>query len=396
MKPKRVYMYPAGHAGVALYTYRLANALADQGLHVTLFADDQYELDHLPAKFSKATFLSSKYEGIRANKGTIARVAGIIAAHFYNSHKFYSHVRQDRPEIAHLHSFFFYPIEWYLLNRLKRMRTRIVLTVHTVIPYSFYIRPFPWLEFAILQYLYNTADRVIVHTDINKRQLLSHFSVEPGRVVVIPHGEYSFGDTGQGTRDEEARLRLNIRKNQKVILFFGYIRKIKGIHVLLKAFDLVAQKSQDVVLIIAGSVIERQSFSEYRHIIDRMKHGNRVSCFIDYIEHEDIPLYFTLADVVVLPYTQFSAQSGVLHLAQGFGKPVIVTDVGGLPEAVENHKTGLIVPAGDVECLARAITYLIGNDDLRIEMGNIAKKVAMEKFSWEAIAKATIENVYST
>ena len=197
-------------------------------------------------------------------------------------------------------------------------------------------------------------------------------------------------------RDEEARRRLNIRENQKVILFFGYIRKIKGVDVLLKAFDLVAEKSHDAVLIIAGSVIERQSFSEYLHIIDRMKHGNKVSCFIDYIEHDDIPLYFTLADVVVLPYTQFSAQSGVLHLAHGFGKPVIVTDVGGLPEAVENHKTGLIVPSGDVECLARAMTYLIGNDNVRKEMGNVAKKVAMEKFSWEGIAKATIENAYSS
>ena len=187
---------------------------------------------------------------------------------------------------------------------------------------------------------------------------------------------------------------LNIRENQRVILFFGYIRRIKGVDILLKAFDQVAESFPDVVLVIAGSVIEGQSFSEYDQIMSRMRHRSRIRCFIRYVEHEDIPIFFTSADIVVLPYVEFFAQSGVLHLAQGFGKAVVVTDVGGLPEAVENGKNGLVVPPGDVESLAGAMTYLLENQSLRIEMEQRAREMAMERFSWGSIAKATIEKAY--
>jgi glycosyltransferase involved in cell wall biosynthesis len=387
-------MYPAGHAGVALYTYKLANALAGKGLRVTLFGDDQYELDHLSAKFNKANILSSKYEGIKTNKGTIARIVGIIGAHFYNSYKVYSYVRKDRPEIVHLHSFFFYPIEWCFLNRLKRTKARIILTVHNVVPYRFYIPLLRRLELAILQYIYNMADKLIVHSETNRRQLLANFSVEKDKVAVIPHGEYSLDWIYERASGGEARQRLDITENQKVILFFGYIRKIKGIDVLLKAFDRVAESFPNVVLVIAGSVIEGQSFSEYEQIMSRMRHRSRIRCFIRYVEHEDIPIFFTSADIVVLPYVEFSAQSGVLHLAQGFGKAVIVTDVGGLPEVVEDHETGVIVPPGDVDQLAKAMSYLLENDGPRIEMGQRGREIATNRFSWETIAKATIEKAY--
>ena len=126
-----------------------------------------------------------------------------------------------------------------------------------------------------------------------------------------------------------------------------------------------------------------------------MKYKSRVKCLIEYIEHQDIPVFFRPADIVVLPYLQFHSQSGVLHLAQGFGKAVIVTNVGGLPEVVEDQTTGLIVPPGDVDRLAWAMTYLLENEELRTEMGRRAKKMAMERFSWNAIAKATIEKAYS-
>jgi glycosyltransferase involved in cell wall biosynthesis len=387
-------MYPAGHAGVALYTYKLANALASKGLRVTLFGDDQYELGHLSAKFCKANILSSKYEGIKTNKGTIARVVGIIGAHSYNSHKFYSCVRRDRPEIVHLHSFFFYPFEWYLLNCLRRIKARIILTVHNVVPYRFFIPLLPGLELAILQHIYNLADKLIVHSEENRRQLLENFSVEQDKIAVIPHGEYSLDWIFEGSSESAARQQLNITEQQKVILFFGYIRKIKGINVLLRAFERVAERFPDTVLVVAGSVIEGQSFGEYDQIMSHMKHRDRVRCCIGYVEHEDIPVFFTAADIVVLPYVEFTGQSGVLHLAQGFGKAVIVTDVGGLPEAIEDNETGLIVPAGNVKSLAMAMSYLLENERVRVEMGQRARQMAMKRFSWEAIAKMTIEKAY--
>jgi D-inositol-3-phosphate glycosyltransferase len=394
MKRIRVYMYPCSHAGVALYSYKLANALVEKGVETTTFVDDCYELDTLPARFKKAQVLCSKYEGIRLNKSFPWRVGGIIGSHVYNSRKFYGYVKKDAPEVVHLHSFLFYPLEWTLLLRLKRTPARIVLTVHNVLPYRYYLWPFVGLERTILEYVYQCADRLIVHSEANKSQLLSEFSIERNKVVVIPHGEYSFGQRKNAITQDEARRRLGIKANEIVVLFFGYIRRIKGIDILLEAFDKVAARYPNAVLIIAGSVIEGQSFDEYARRLKSLKHAGRIKCFIKYVPYEDIPLFFVSADIVVAPYREFSGQSGVALLGAGFGKAMIVSDAGGLPEVVEHGKTGLVVPAGGVDSLAEAMALLLKDSDLREAMGRQAELKAMEDFSWGKIATETIEKAY--
>ena len=387
-------MYPAGQAGMALYSYKLANALADQGLQVNLFVDDRYELDHLPSRFSKTRVLSRKNVSFTSRKRRAVRIANIIAAHFYNWYKFYRYIQRDRPEIVHIQTLFFL-VDWYILRFLKRTGITLVITVHDVVPHKFYTRRFVWLELVILQYIYNKADKLIVHAETNKEQLLASFSIDESKVIVIPHGEYSLHAISQEISETEARSMLGLDEGQRAMLFFGFIRKIKGIGTLLEAFDNVAETFPNIVLIIAGSVIQGESFAEHRQVISRMKHKSQVKCFIKYVEHDEIAVFFTSADIVVLPYLKFSSQSGVLHLAQGFGKAVIGTDVGGIPEAIEDGKTGVIVPAGDVTRLAEAMRYLLKNDDIRTRMGQRAEQMAMERFSWDDIAKATIEKAYS-
>ena len=387
-------MYPAGQAGMALYSYKLANALADQGLQVNLFVDDRYELDHLPSRFSKTRVLSRKNVSFTSRKCRAVRIANIIAAHFYNWYKFYRYIQRDRPEIVHIQTLFFL-VDWYILRFLKRTGITLVITVHDVVPHKFYTRRFVWLELVILQYIYNKADKLIVHAETNKEQLLASFSIDESKVIVIPHGEYSLHAISQEISETEARSMLGLDEGQRAMLFFGFIRKIKGIGTLLEAFDNVAETFPNIVLIIAGSVIQGESFAEHRQVISRMKHKSQVKCFIKYVAHEEIAVFFTSADIVVVPYLKFSSQSGVLHLAQGFGKAVIGTDVGGIPEAIEDGKTGVIVPAGDVTRLAEAMRYLLKNDDIRTRMGQRAEQMAMERFSWDDIAKATIEKAYS-
>lgn len=387
-------MYPAGHAGVGLYTYKLANALSDRGVRVTLFGGDQCELDHFPAKFKRTRLLCRPRAGISLSRWQIVNILDMIGGYLCMSYKLYSSVKQDRPEVVHLHSFMFYPIEWYLLNRLRRTGSRIVLTVHNVLPTSFYLGPFTGLERGILQYIYSMADRLIVHTKMNERQLLENFSIERDKVAVIPHGEYSLAQTGCDTSVSEARHRLSLTEKQRVILFFGYIKRVKGVDVLLRGFDQIAEKFEDVVLIIAGSLIEGESFDDCHGIVRSMKHRDRVKLFIEYVAHEEIPIFFLPADVVVLPYVDFYAQSGVAHIAQGFGKAVVATDVGGLPEVIEDQETGLIVPPRDGEALAEAISYLLEHEETRTRMGRRARERAMERFSWDSIAEATIERAY--
>jgi D-inositol-3-phosphate glycosyltransferase len=393
MMPLRVYMYPAGRAGMALYSYKLANALAEKGVRVSLFVDDQYELDNLPAGFNKIKLLSSRRIGDRWKGHKALKIVNIILGHLCGWYRFYRRVRRDGPEIIHIQSLFYW-VDWLFLAGLGKTSSQLILTVHDVIPHKFYTKHFTWVELIILGFMYKKADKLIIHAEMNRQQLLYEFPFAEDKAVVIPHGEYSLSGITQEISQDEARSVLELDDNQRVILFFGYIRKIKGIDILLRAFDRAAERYPDIVLVIAGSVIQGESFDDEDKYIKEMKYGNRVKCFIKYIKHQDIPKFFTVADIVVLPYIEFHSQSGVLHLAQGFGKPVIASCVGGLPEVIEDQETGLIVPPGDVEQLTEAMTYLLGDGELRVRMGRRAREIAMDRFSWETIAKITIEKAY--
>jgi D-inositol-3-phosphate glycosyltransferase len=390
----KVYLYPAGQAGMALYSYKLANALAGHGLDVSLFVDDQYELDHLPASFTRIRGLSSKNVSARSKNCPIIRTLKVLIAHFHNWSKLFRHVKKDRPDIIHVQPQF-YLMDWCSLALLKKKGFKIVVTIHDVIPHKFFTRHFHWAELLLLQFMYDEADKLIVHSKRNKRQLLDRFSLDESRVIVIPHGEYGLDGLSREISKIEARSMLGLDENEKVLLFFGFIRRVKGIETLLRAFDSVAEALHDAILIIVGCCIQGESFTQYEAQLRRMLHGDRVKVFLEYVKHKEVSAFFRAADIVVLPYLKFSSQSGVLHLAQGFGKATIVTDVGGMPEAVEDYRTGLVVPPGDAEKLAKGIIYLLTNEEKRIEMGRLAREVALKEFSWDAIARRTIESVYS-
>ena len=109
-----------------------------------------------------------------------------------------------------------------------------------------------------------------------------------------------------------------------------------------------------------------------------------------FISHEELPGFFRDAAVVVLPYTSAS-QSGIFPLAYSFGKPVVATRVGALPDVVVDGVTGLLVEPGDEQSLADALVTLLSDDGLREEMGRNALKYCREHMSWDAIARKTVE-----
>lgn len=166
-------------------------------------------------------------------------------------------------------------------------------------------------------------------------------------------------------------------------LFWGRIEPYKGLSVLLDAVADVIKKHPQSKLIIAG----RGSMEEYQTKLKKLVQN--VEVHNDWIPNESIKDYFNQVDIVVAPYTAAS-QSGVITLAYSFGKPVVASDSGALPEQVANGKTGLVVPAGDSSKLADAISYLLDNDK---EL-SVMKKNAFEyskELTWNAAAKMIID-----
>lgn len=389
-----VCIYPAGQAGMALYSYKLASALADLGLGVTLFVDRQYELDHLPAGFVKVKTLSKVKVRTESEHRRATRILRILFTHFRNWLQLFCYLQHQPQDILHIQPQL-YVLDWLVFLFLSRAHAKVVVTVHDPVPHRFFTRLFSWAELLALRVIYRSADRLIVHTESGRKQLVATYSVDEQKVAVIPHGEYGLEHLSGPMSEKEARSDLGLREDAEVFLFFGFVRKVKGIDVLLKAFDLLANDFHRAYLVIAGACIHGESFCEHDKVVKRMRHGDRVKLFLRYIEHQEIPLFFEAADVVVLPYLRFLSQSGVLHLAQGFRKPLIVTDVGGLPEAVRHGETGLVVPPWNVKALVEAMRYLLQHKEKRREFGLAAYEVARREFSWDKIAGETVKRVYT-
>ncbi|MCR4440249.1 MAG: glycosyltransferase [bacterium] len=195
----------------------------------------------------------------------------------------------------------------------------------------------------------------------------------------VPHPVYSiFGDP---LPKEEARRRLGLG-NGNLVLFFGYVRAYKGLHVLLKAMPEVLRQIP-VRLLVAGEFYSDKS--SYMELIEQLGISSAVTVVDEFIPNQDVKLYYSAADVVVLPYLA-ATQSGIVQIAYHFNKPVITTEVGGLPDEVVHGATGFVVPADDPQALAKAIVSYFAEKRER----DFAEKIALHKgrYSWDRLAEA--------
>ncbi|MBC7187178.1 MAG: glycosyltransferase [Calditrichaeota bacterium] len=195
----------------------------------------------------------------------------------------------------------------------------------------------------------------------------------------VPHPVYSiFGDP---LPKEEARRRLGLGSGN-LILFFGYVRAYKGLHVLLQAMPEVLRQTP-VRLLVAGEFYSDKS--TYLQLIEQLGISSAVTIMDEFIPNQDVKLYYSAADVVVLPYLS-ATQSGIVQIAYHFNKPVITTDVGGLPDEVVHGATGFVVPANDPKALASAIVSYFAEK----KEHSFAEQIAQHKrrYSWDRLAEA--------
>ncbi len=194
-------------------------------------------------------------------------------------------------------------------------------------------------------------------------------------LVFSPHPVYdTFGDK---ISLQEAREKLNISKEEKVVLFFGIIRKYKGLELLLQAFAIEKVKKLNLKLIIAGEFYDDSQ--PYLDFIESHQLKNNIVLSNAYIPFEEVKNYFCASNLVVQPYLT-ATQSGVTQIAYHFNKPMIVTNVGGLPEMVENGVSGYVVNTNPLE-IADAIENYFVLDKENEFTENV--KVEKKKFDWE-------------
>jgi len=224
------------------------------------------------------------------------------------------------------------------------------------------------------------TDRIFVHGNALKEVLVERYRVPDRKVHVIPIGEH---EVTPFTKFEQEGLEPDGPR----VLFFGRIHRYKGLDCLIQAEPLITREIPDARIVIAGT---GEDFGRY----EKMMAGRDAFEVYNYrIPYEEGARLFQQASVVALPYIEAS-QSGVIPTAYGFKRPVVVTDVGSLPEVVDDGKTGYIVPPRDPAALAGAIVSLLGDPEACRRMGEQGYAKLKTDMAWSTIAKSLLA-VYS-
>ncbi len=206
-----------------------------------------------------------------------------------------------------------------------------------------------WIDLFLTKMALRQADRFIVLSQVVENQIKKLFNKTKVFRSSLP--VYDCYQIEDALTSEKAKEQLGV-EGKNVILFFGYIRAYKGLMNLIEAFPAVCREVPKAHLLIVGEFYDDPK--PYHEAMKNLSIESSVTLVAEYVANEKVHLYFTAADVVVLPYNE-ATQSGILSIAYGFAKPVIATDVGGLAELVEDGKTGYIVPPHDGRKLSDAI-----------------------------------------
>lgn len=280
-------------------------------------------------------------------------------------------INNFKPDIVHLQG----EHPWLNLTLpFLRRRYPLVTTVHDVV---LHVGDTKSRKIPSFVYKLSTryADEIIVHGEKLKKQMMKKSNKSNNNVHVLPRGVNSI---------YRRFLKSEAKEEDNLILFFGRIWKYKGLRYLIEAEPLITEKVPTAKIVIAGTG------EDFRKYAKMMVHKEKFIVHNRLIPSSMVGQLFQKASVVVVPYIEAS-QSGIVPLAYAFKKPVVVTDVGSIPEVVDNGKTGYIVPPKDPEKLAKAIIDLLRDKEKRREMGENGYKKTEEELSWDNIAVKTIE-----
>jgi glycosyltransferase involved in cell wall biosynthesis len=410
----RVVLYdPSEKGGVSQYTHHLAEHLSLLGNEVTVATGEKYELKHLPRSF-KLRFLFRRSwiksllfpgrvsRGSGSNKARSALEDEAPSVETETKESLHASLKNIRRRLVELRT-----VTWLLLsgvdvvhfqwsvNRegdyrlmklLKALGIKVFYTAHDLVPHGVHSAAVG----DALAKIYAAADGVIVHSESNRREISGLFRLDPEKVFVVSHGSDEVFSCATSVSKADARRDLGIGPKKSVILFFGFIKRYKGLEHLIAAFEEVKRRLPEAFLLVAGQIYraDKESDEFYSRLLERLREQPDVLCVSQYIPVERIGCYFAAADVVALPYVK-TYTSGVLLGAYAAGRPVIVTDTGGLAEVVEQGKSGYVVPPGDVPALAAAIERIFETPAKPERMGRHAKTLADTTYSWREAARRT-------
>jgi glycosyltransferase involved in cell wall biosynthesis len=362
--------WPLRAGGLATFNERLAKQFMEEGFDTSIYT---FSLQYPNFLFPGSTQLSN--EPAPAHLKIKACINSINPLNWL---KVGNELRKLKPDyiVVRFWMPFFGPCLGTILKIVNRNKfTQIICIADNVIPHEKRLG-----DKVLTKYFFSSIHRFVTMSDkVNKD--LKTFTQKPSINIVHPIYD-NFGDI---ITKEEARKHLDLPVNEKIILFFGFIRKYKGLDLLLEAMNNSSIREANIKLLIAGEFYDNKE--EYETIISKHNLANSLYLRTQFIDNSEVKYYLSASDFVIQPYKN-ATQSGVTPLAYHFEKPMLVTNVGGLANLVPHMKVG-IVTEPNADSIAAGIMKLY-------ELGetHFLKHLCEEKkkFSWEHLTTAIIEN----
>lgn len=357
-----------GHGGLDYYDYGLSYGLGESGCEVYYFTCKQTNRRDYPNVQTKYTF------------GNIWDQNRLLKGFYFFWGYFYSFLlaRYKGCQCVHLH---FFDLE--LLNNLvlvlakKFFQFKIIVTIHDVESFK------GGTSNNKKQEILDLIDQIIVHNNFSRNELIAK-GAKQQKIHVIPHGNYlSF--------IEELEYKPNKNSESLELLFFGQIKEVKGLNILLEAIALVVKKNKNIHLTIVGRPWH-DNMEKYDRIINKHNLSPYITTRYEFIPYEEVSKYFLETDLVVLPYKRIY-QSGVLLLSMSYGRPVLTSDLDPFQEIITHNKTGLLFESENEYDLADQICSIARNSDKLIYIRNNAIETLKSKFDWNDIGEMT-KSVY--
>ena len=305
----------------------------------------------------------------------------INTANPFNIIRTANYIKKKKPDMVIIQWWHPYFAPCYFLLAKFMGKQNLTFVCHNVFPHE----RFP-LDKKLTRLTLKNGKHFIVHAKEEEAELRQIMPNPDCRVT--PHPSYNAFCFEHMTK-AQARERLGLSMDEKVLLFFGFVRPYKGLKHLIAAMPKIKEQLGNVKLLIVGEF----GNAEYKEgYVSQIKHlalsspGLEADVIIKdgYMPDREVEKYFAACDMVVLPY-ESATQSGIVQIAYGFGKPVTVTNVGGLPDVVSDGRTGYVAPPQDEKALAEAVVRYFAEDKEAEFTGNIAAEAY--RFSWERMGE---------
>ena len=358
--------------GLASYDERLAKEFIDQGYNTTIYTFSyQYPSFLFPGTTQYSTEPPPANIPIKVKINSVNPVSWITVG---------NELKTMKPDIIVVRYWlpFMGPCLGTILRRVKKNKhTKVICIADNIFPHE--KRPG---DVAFTKFFLKPVDAFITMSEKVLADLKQFAKDKPAQFV--PHPLYD--NFGEKISKDEARKKLGIDVNDEVLLFFGFIRKYKGLDILLKAMKLLKQDSstENIKLLIAGEFYEDEK--NYQPLLNDPSIKNNLVIHTQFISDSQVKYYLCSADCVVQPYRR-ATQSGVTPLAYHFEKPMIVTNVGGLPSLVPDKRVGLIAEA-NAESIAQKIKeyFELGEEYFLPHLGEEKKK-----YTWKVMVNEILK-----